>query len=235
MNPDIPYSSLGIFLKRPTPGKVKSRLGAAVGNERAAELYACFVADILDRFGSLASKTILAHSPAGDRVNDWLHSTNLESAELWSQPETNLGQRLASFFEHAFSDGITRRTVVIGTDSPTLPREYLTEAFDLLTSTDCVVGPSADGGYYLLGLRRPHSPLFEGVNWSSPDVLQQTTARIFESGLTMKTLPLWYDVDESDNLRMLRGHLSALALSGQTDLPQRTRAWIAACDWFGTQ
>ncbi len=232
MNPELTQTALGIFLKRPIAGQVKSRLGAVLGYERAAELYACFIDDILDRFASLAEETILAYAPAEERPENWLPQIG-ESTVVWPQPESSLGERLALFFDHTFANTAAKRAVVIGTDSPTLPRDYLVEAFRILETDDCVIGPSADGGYYLLGLNSPQPQLFEGIDWSSPEVLQQTTQRIFESGLTMKTLPLWYDVDESDNLRMLRGHLSALAQSGQTDLPQRTRAWIAACDWFG--
>jgi len=233
MNPDLNRTALGIFLKRPVPGQVKSRLGAVLGYEQAAELYACFIADIIDRFESLAEKTILAYAPAEERIEEWLPEIR-ESTGVWPQPEGPLGERLARFFETTLGDASVQRAVVIGTDSPTLPREYLVEAFRLLESSDCVIGPSADGGYYLLGLSSPQPRLFDGIDWSSAEVLQQTTERIFAADLTMKTLPLWYDVDESDNLRMLRGHLSALARSGHTDLPQRTRAWIAACDWFGT-
>ena len=130
-------------------------------------------------------------------------------AGLWQQPEAELGERLRSFFADQLDD-TTARVIVIGSDSPTLPREYVERGFDLLDDADCVVGPATDGGYYLIGMRGRLLPIFAGITWSSAAVLEQTVSRIESAGAKLALLPVWYDVDTLDDLRLLRGHVRAL-------------------------
>ena len=104
---------------------------------------------------------------------------------------------------------------MIGTDSPSLPCHLVAQAFGALGDSDVVLGPAADGGYYLIGVTRPHPGLFQGIQWSTSVVLSQTVARCRELGLRLATLPVWYDIDEIDDLHFLRGHAAALTQSGQ--------------------
>ena len=99
--------------------------------------------------------------------------------------------------------------VVLNADSPTLPTSLLAETAEVLAHPGdrAVLGPSTDGGYYLLGLKAPHRRLFEEVTWSTEHVARQTLERAVEIGLDVHVLPVWYDVDDAEALRMLRAEL----------------------------
>jgi hypothetical protein len=114
-----------------------------------------------------------------------------------------------------------RTVLVIGTDSPTLPLEYLREATQRLDATDVVFGPSEDGGYYLLGQRRLYPAIFRGVTWGGSDVLAETLAKL-DSSVQIGLLPRWYDVDRPEDLSRLRADVVASA-----DCPS-TRVWFQA-------
>jgi glycosyltransferase A (GT-A) superfamily protein (DUF2064 family) len=99
------------------------------------------------------------------------------------------------------------RVVLIGSDSPDLPRQRLTEAFAALEECDVVLGPAADGGYYLIGLARRIPRIFDGITWGSREVWQQTTRRLAAAGIRWRELAPWYDVDELADLAGLRSRL----------------------------
>ena len=132
-----------------------------------------------------------------------------EGYELWPQPAGDLGQKLTAWFDFACSTD--DRVLVIGSDSPTLPLEFITQAVTALDACDCVIGPALDGGYYLLGLRCPAPQLFNGIEWSTPRVLEQTLTRAAEQGLRVTLLPKWNDVDEVADLAVLRDQLHELS------------------------
>jgi hypothetical protein len=125
------------------------------------------------------------------------------------QSDGDLGNRMSSFFDDAFQSGADR-VVLIGSDSPTLPIEYITRTFEMLAQDDVVLGPTPDGGYYLIGARGATPPVFEGVAWSTPDVFAQTIERLRAASLTYEQLPSWYDVDERADLIRLRDELLQL-------------------------
>ena len=106
------------------------------------------------------------------------------------------------------------RVVLIGSDTPTLDPTMVISGFLCLEGRDVVIGPATDGGYYLVGARRSAPPIFEGVDWSSPNVLSQTIDRLADTELSLSILPPWYDVDTPDDVRMLAGHLRALRRAG---------------------
>ena len=240
--------ALGVFVKEPIPGTVKTRLGAEIGLDESAHLYEQFVNDLVGRFRKLPQRLIMGYSPDTVSAKNWVGglfsgdqavsggnetgSTGglegiTEKVDLWSQPSGGLGERIIAFFYHAFSDPDVESVVLIGSDSPTIPREYLLRAFEWLRHEDCVVGPSSDGGYYLIGLRRPCDELFQEVVWSESSVLSQTIEKIQQAGLSLKLLPVWYDIDSRDDLEMLKGHLSGLLLSGEEDVALRTHQWLS--------
>jgi glycosyltransferase A (GT-A) superfamily protein (DUF2064 family) len=232
-------TGLGIFARHPQPGRVKTRLAAAWGGDRAAELYAAFVADTLDRFRTLAGRRWICHTPAGGEAVEYFQDLARGDYELWPQPECGLGERMAAFFESSFREGIDR-VVIVGSDSPTLPREYVEQAFELLAGRNahtpasdqrpvpcadepaaCVLGPATDGGYYLVGLRQRLLPVFSGMEWSTPQVLHDTLRRLNACGASLALLPPWYDVDDPEDVDFLRGHLEALRASGSA-VPEHT-------------
>jgi rSAM/selenodomain-associated transferase 1 len=205
--------TLGLFGKHPTPGQVKTRLADEVGAEVAARLYAAFMDDLAFHFRLTGDNRVLGYWPA-DSATYFDQYAKL-GYELWPQPNGDLGQKIISFFKYALREEGSR-AVLVGTDSPTLPGEFVEQAFAMLEQVDCVLGPATDGGYYLIGLRRPVPSLFENIAWSSANVLAQTLQRAAVGGLSLNVLPPWYDVDDLQGLQVLAGHLRAMTLAGQT-------------------
>jgi rSAM/selenodomain-associated transferase 1 len=164
-------------------------------------------------------------------LEEWHEPQPLDSAEsapspagaFWSlepQAEGDLGARMRAFFEWAFASGATR-VVLIGSDSPTLPIPFVEEAFAALAQHPVVLGPTLDGGYYLVGadcqsvgeaVLRPAAsvpPIFERIDWSTSAVFEQTVERLRAAGLPYHVLPPWYDVDELADLARLKQELDA--------------------------
>ncbi|MDA1018085.1 MAG: TIGR04282 family arsenosugar biosynthesis glycosyltransferase [Planctomycetota bacterium] len=212
---------LGIFVKRPSPGRVKTRLAAAIGDQTAADLYAAFQADIVDRFRNSGQQRRLGYSPNEPAATAYFQSMAAGDYELWPQPDRPLGERITDFFNQAFHDR-AERVVLIGSDSPSLPTKYVDDAFHHLNRVDCVIGPATDGGYYLIGLR-VNATLFEGIEWSSRHVLAQTVDRARSLGLSLDVLPPWYDVDTVEDLSVLSGHMRALDYAGEAKLHHTSR------------
>ena len=133
--------------------------------------------------------------------------------EYAPQPEGDLGQRMESLMQWAFARG-AERVVIIGSDSPSLPARYIDEGLALLREKEVVLGPSTDGGYYLVGRRKGESRIFQDVAWSTGMVFEQTLARLGTQ--TLGLLPPWYDVDTPAEAGFLKVHLEALARAGST-------------------
>lgn len=226
--------TLGIFAKQPVPGRVKTRLAADWGDERAAALYDCFVRDLLSRFASVGDRRVIGFAPNADDARQWFNaasqsSTSAEGWMLWPQPEFDLGGRMANFFE-TWTESVDHRTILIGSDSPSLPAEYLEQAWLLLETNDCVLGPATDGGYYLIGLRGTVTDFgapFRNVEWSTAGVLAQTVKLLKQHDLSLSLLSPWYDVDSAQDVVTLAGHLAALELSGTTNALASTRQFLA--------
>ncbi len=142
--------------------------------------------------------------------------------QLWPQPDGDLGTRMQRFFDEHLRVA-DDRVVVIGSDSPTLPREHLERAFDDLSRVDCAVGPATDGGYYLIGMTGRVWPVFSDMAWSNAGVLDQTVSRLVGLGARLALLPVWYDVDTPDDWRMTAGHIRALDACGSPINLEATR------------
>jgi rSAM/selenodomain-associated transferase 1 len=214
-------SHLVVFVKNPVPGTVKTRLTPALTPEQAAAVYRAFVKDVLRQGERIpVDARVLAFAPADARRAVAVLASH--SWQLAPQADTDLGGRMAAAADRRFRAG-AERVVIIGTDAPTLPDEHLRQAFDLLRATDVVLGPSTDGGYYLVGLSGPRPDVFHEVDWSTGRVLRQTVDRIQAANLRLGLLPPWYDVDTPDELEFLRAHLAASRLAGHPlDLPDTT-------------
>ena len=212
--------TLGIFAKQPVPGRVKTRLAVDWGNERAAAIYECFVRDLLRKFATAGDRRVLGFAPKVDEARQWFNEASRQAAAeswtLWPQPELDLGRRMAGYFER-WTESAEHRTILIGSDSPSLPVEYLDQAWQLLKTNDCVIGPATDGGYYLIGLRGTVADFdapFRNVEWSTAGVLAQTVGQLKQHGLSLGLLPPWYDVDSVESVVTLTGHLAASEHSG---------------------
>jgi rSAM/selenodomain-associated transferase 1 len=209
-----------VVAKRPAAGQTKTRLCPPLSGEAAAALYDCFLRDTLDVMRQVPGVARgIGYLP--EDATDYFHQLAPDMA-LTPQHGANLGQRLDHLLTGALSGG-ARQAVVIDSDSPTLPAEYLAMAFAALGGeADVVLGPCDDGGYYLIGLKRPQPPLLREVQMSTPFVVRDTVALASEFGLRVQLLPQWYDVDTVAELDRLRVEL------GETpsEVARHTRAFL---------
>lgn len=198
-----------VFGKLPRPGRVKTRLAPVLGDEGAAELYDAFLEDVLARCRAAGADPQL-WVPRRPGARDELSRRHPGVGLRW-QPEGGLGVRLRAAFDAAFRDGVGR-ALVVGSDHPTLPPGHLEEALGALRAADACLGPTADGGYWAVGVRRRAWPraarLFEDVPWSTPEVTEETLARADEAGVEVRLVSAWYDVDEPGDLERLRRDVS---------------------------
>ncbi len=202
---------LGLFAKWPKPGAVKTRLGAPDPSWGARVAHA-FLRDTVTRLSRLPVERLLVYSPP-DAVNDFADLAQ-GLFRLVPQQLGDLGARLGGFFQNQFRTG-ENFVVAVGTDSPTLPVDYVRRAFRELERADVVLGPALDGGYYLVGCRRWLPALFEDIPWSTSRVLAETVARLADPCLRLRLLPPWYDVDTPEDWALLLGHLAALRRAGR--------------------
>ena len=209
---------LGIFAKHWQAGQVKTRLAASLGAERAAELYRVFVETLLVRQADCGDRRVLAFTPSDRRAEFARLVAERQLSGAWRlepQAEGDLGVRMHHFFTTAFGAGATR-VVLLGSDSPNLPKPFVEQAFGWLDEVPIVLGPTYDGGYYLIAARRdaarddgsPRLLPFEGIPWSSDSVWRETTAQLDAAGCPYRVLPKWYDVDDLDDLACLASDLA---------------------------
>lgn len=199
---------LGIFVRTPVPGTVKTRLVPPLSPEQARDLYAAFLQDLFRRVSRLKNTrvTVFHAGEAPEALAPFIP----RGWALEPQRGADLGERLALAFERLL--GTAGRAVIIGSDSPDLPVQYIRRAFQRLKHKDVALGPATDGGYYLVGLRAAAPGLFEGVEWGGEAVFARTLDRVRELALSLSVLPLWYDVDDESSLRTLETLLAARRL-----------------------
>jgi rSAM/selenodomain-associated transferase 1 len=213
--------ALLVVAKQPAAGQTKARLCPPLTGAGAAVLYEAFLRDTLElmRQVSGAAHTI-AYLPA-DAAGYF--GRLAPDMALMPQRGADLGERL----DHALADALAagaRHAVVMDSDSPTLPAAYVSAAFAALADgADVVLGPCDDGGYYLIGLKRPQPRLLREVTMSTPFVVRDTLALARELRLRVELLPQWYDVDTAAELDRLRAELHALPL----EVAQYTRALLS--------
>lgn len=208
-------NQLGLFARYWEPGRAKTRLAAGIGPEAAAGVHRVFVETLASRLAGVADRCVIAHTP--DDTGAAFGPFESLGWRLEPQGEGDLGQRMERYFQRALATG-SSRVVLIGADSPDLPRDLIVQAFTALEGTHVVIGPSPDGGYYLVGARDRAPPIFEGVDWGSPRVLDQTIDRLAAEGVEYAMLPPWADVDVVSDLVELRQRLR-LATPGQPGDP----------------
>jgi rSAM/selenodomain-associated transferase 1 len=216
---------VGMFAKFWEPGRVKTRLAKSIGEPSAARLYQQFVLCLVARLQNAGDKRVLAISPPEEI--EAFHSIAGTAWALELQAAGDLGERMATYFRGRFAAGATS-ALLIGSDSPTLPLSIFDEALTCLDQHDVVLGPTADGGYYLVGMSGPHTSLFADIQWSTPAVWEQTRAKTEALQLRCHVLPEWFDVDQLDDLQPLRESLmnclSTCELSERIHLQELARA-----------
>lgn len=199
-------NALIVVAKQPVPGHTKTRLCPPFTPESAAELYRCLLLDTLSLMQRLETADhAVAYTPSSARV--YFEGILPNGFRLILQEGANLGERLANGLGSHFDLGY-QRVVIMNSDGPTLPVSYLTEAFAGLDRADVSLGPSHDGGYYLIGMKQLHAELFQQITWSTEQVFSQTVAICRRLGLSVHLLPEWYDVDVEADLNRLRHDLA---------------------------
>ena len=217
---------IGMFAKHWLPGQCKTRLAKSIGFENAAWLHRRFVQHLIARINPNPFDKQLVFSPP-HRQSEFQRMIRNTDWHLHAQSPGDLGQRMQSFFAHAFTAGY-QRVVLIGSDSPDLPDAIIQNAFAKLTSHDVVLSPTTDGGYCLVGQRRFVPTMFASIKWSSSRVFHDTTERLAEQNVSFATLGTWHDIDTVDDLQafMLRSQSSRTTSENQS-LLQDVRSVLA--------
>lgn len=232
--------ALVILAREPEEGKVKSRLSADLSARDTLDLYQAFVLDTLHlAFSAEVGHLYVACLANGPKVhlNELLASFAAElkgkkkeflkeKLVLIDQRGRQLGERLEKTFKQVFNEGY-KEIVIIGIDSPSLPRKLLDRAFKVLHKKDVVLGPTLDGGYYLMGLKKLHPQLFEAIPWGTGEVYRATVERIKKAGLEWEELDLWYDVDTTDDLEFLVRDINQSRLAGDEKSLKHTEEVLA--------
>src|SRR5271170_4003073 len=204
------FCAVAMMAKAPRIGDAETRLAPPSSEAAAAALSSCFIRDTADNIIAAAQSTpIHGHVAYSPRESETVFREMLpEAIRLFPSRQIALGYSLSDAAKDLLAAGY-ESVCLFNSDSPTLPTSVLIEAaLSLLTSGDRVVlGPAEDGGYDCIGLKSPYARLFEGIAWSTEQVLAQTLARAHEIGLDTAVLPIWYDVDDLASLRRLAEEL----------------------------
>jgi uncharacterized protein len=206
--PRTPHqAALVIFAKAPIPGEVKTRLCPPLTPDEAATLHGSFVLDMLERTKLAVAKfqlpihRYLACAPSSELVFFKIMEER-QGVRLLDQVGADLGQRMHHTCASLFAKGY-ERVLLVGTDVPTLPLSVYQDALTLLGKSDVVLGPALDGGYYLIGLKKPAENIFAGVPWSTDQVLAVTQQNAKTLGLSISLTTAWRDVDTIVDLHSL--------------------------------
>jgi hypothetical protein len=241
--------ALAVMTKAPQAGRVKTRLVPLLTPDEAAELNKCFLRDTAAALSGVCNGGLRPPNNAKARMHPSAHSApqqccgiavytpvGAESAYndilpddffLLPQRGDKFGERLYFAVEDLFKCGF-ESVCLIDSDSPTVPAENFAESVELLSASEdrVVLGPSDDGGYYLIGVKKPHRHLFEQIDWSTERVLNQTMQRAADIGIDVKLLPRGYDVDDGASLRRLCNEIQAEQRADS--VARSTRQFLAA-------
>lgn len=199
--------ALAVMAKAPKAGKVKTRLIPPLTLDEAAALNACFLRDTFANIGEVeGAKGVVVYTPRGEEAA----FSGIVPADfvMLAQRGDAFGERLCAAAADLLGCGFGA-CCLIDSDSPTMPHAALQHAANVLMAPGdrVVLGPTADGGYYLIGLKSAHADLFENISWSTPEVFEETVARAECAALDVTLLPRWYDVDDGATLERLCGEL----------------------------
>jgi uncharacterized protein len=211
------------FAKVPKAGLVKTRLIPNLSAEEAGQVYLAFILDTLAATAALKGVTRILGCDSTRRDPFFKGLGERHGLILMDQVGEDLGSRMRNAMAEARGLGFDP-VVIVGTDCPTLPAEYVQEAFKRFKKSPLVLGPSTDGGYYLVGCSGAVPPIFDGVAWGTKSVLAQTLRRIAEKNLDATLLPFWYDVDTFQDLQFLSEHIAHLERrTGKPAAPETSR------------
>lgn len=224
---------LGLFAKFWQPGLVKTRLAASIGEEKACDLYFAFLNHSIKKLSTVGTDRRLVYSPPEQETS--FRGIIPDSWGLYPQSVGSLGIRMRSFFNDQFNLSKTpgqgvRKVIIIGSDCPQIKSSLVERAFEDLNRSSVVIGPSVDGGYYLLGMRERCFDIFTEIEWSTPTVLASTIAHLERQGIEFTMLEPLADVDELNSLLALEEKMTrelqmqaSLANDEETKLLQKIR------------
>lgn len=193
-----------LFAKAPVPGRVKTRLAAGIGPEKATDLHRLFVHTMLSRLPKFGEVEL--------HVDTLIDDFSRQNVSVALQSSGNLGERML----HALTPRVP--ALLLGSDSPTVPDSHIAAMME--ASADVTLAPTDDGGYWAIAARRTHPEMFAGVRWSTADALADTATACRAAGLTVSLGPSWFDVDEPQDLGRIaefleqHGHFEHLPLHG---------------------
>ena len=191
-------------------GQVKTRLSSLFDDETILRLYTCFVEDSLEKIRQVDNADcFVGISPSN--ISGFFNGIEDSDTRLFIQQGKDLGDKMRQAFVDRFSDGY-KKVVIIGSDSPSLPVSYINQALN--SDKDLMLGPSTDGGYYLIAMTGKVSEVFGGIAWGTEQVLDETLNRVKKAGVSLELLPVWYDVDFPEDLKFLKTHLELITQSG---------------------
>ncbi len=216
---------LVLFCKAPEAGAVKTRLLPCLSKEATARLHAAFITDTLHLTDGLGVQRALACAPSIHHPF-FVECAREHVLRRIQQTGDDLGERMKNVLTWGFSEGFAK-IVLIGCDSPTLPEAFIREAFGQLSTSPCVLGPSGDGGYYLIGASALAADLIpdllSGISWGTGRVMTETLRKLNAKNVSCALLPFWYDIDRPDDLDFLKEHLALLERQGEPT-PRATQA-----------
>jgi len=219
--------TLVIMAKAPRPGAVKTRLASSLSPAAVADFYCCLLDDTLALVRSLGDVEVAVMCPESD-VDELARLAGMQlagkSASVIAQKGEGLAAGLTSVFAH-FAEGHQRRVIAFNSDSPHLPRSVLEDAFETLAAHDVVVGPTHDGGYYLVGAKASHPMLFAGDGMGTSSALERLLARARALELSVGFADRFYDIDVADDLARLAEELRLAPARAP-----RTAAWLKEWD-----
>ena len=218
---------LVIMAKAPRPGRVKTRLSPSLPPQAVTAFYSCLLDDTLALARSLDKVEVAIMCPHPD-VEELARLTGNETSVV-AQKGDGLAAGLTSVFAH-FADGHRRRTIAFNCDSPHLPPSILENAFELLAAHDMVVGPTHDGGYYLVGAKASHPTLFARDGMGTSSALETLLARAEALGLSVGFADPFYDIDLADDLARLAAELHLAPAKAP-----RTAQWLKECELVTAQ
>ena len=206
-------AAVAVLAKAPVPGLAKTRLAPLLSNAGAARAQRSFILRTLATARHASTGPLTLHAAPDGRHRLFRLLARRFGVAVLPQADGDIGERMAAMMVDHFARAPRQPLLIVGTDCPVLTTDHLQRAADALQSQDAVLIPAEDGGYVLIGLRRPLPAVFEGVDWSTPRVLAQTRERLQQAGCQWLELPALWDVDNPDDWQRWQAVLRSEALT----------------------
>jgi rSAM/selenodomain-associated transferase 1 len=220
-------NALILLARVPVRGRVKTRLHPTLDHDTIFDLYTHFLHDSIDKICAVENADRFIGGYPAERLDFFDDIAAGRDIRVFAQRGEGLGEKMRGAFADRFAEKY-EKVAIIGSDSPSLPVEYIEAAFR--SGKDVVLGPSTDRGYYLVAMNREIAEIFDGITWGSDRVLAETLERMKKAGASLDLLPIWYDVDRVEDLRLLKTHLS-LSAHGGADFSANTLNYLNRLDF----